>query len=97
MSSTLEIQRIDVRTIPPRERHPFIFASYRALPVGGALELVNDHDPRPLQAQFHVQAPGGFSWQYLLAGPDLWQVRVTKTADVSPATGSCCGGGCGGA
>lgn len=90
--------RIDVRTIAPRDRHPLIFSTFSGLAAGQSLELVNDHDPRPLYYQFNAQAPGQFAWEYLEHGPELWRVAITRTQD-GPASesGSCCGGGCGGA
>ena len=95
---TATAPRIDVRAIPPRERHPLIFSTFQALATSQALELVNDHDPRPLYYQFNAQVPGEFSWDYLQAGPDLWRVAITRTGDApGAAAGSCCGGGCGGA
>lgn len=98
--------RIDVRAIPPRDRHTQIFATFRSLGAGESMEIVNDHDPRPLYAQFDAQAPAGFAWTYLEQGPDTWRVRIDKLAATSPqagaapahGNGSCCGGcgGCGG-
>lgn len=90
---------IDVRSIPPRDRHPRIFSTFHGLDVGAAMDIVNDHDPRPLYYQFQAELPGGFSWDYLQAGPEVWQVRITRLASQSAssrANGSCCGGGCGG-
>lgn len=88
--------RIDVREIPPRDRHPLIFSTFSGLATGQALELVNDHDPRPLYFQFNDRVPGQFAWDYLERGP-VWRVAITRTQD-GPAAGgsSCCGGGCGG-
>ena len=43
---------LDLRTIPPRERHPLIFGRFDGLAVGQALQLVNDHHPPPLHYQF---------------------------------------------
>ena len=89
--------RVDVRTIPPRERHPLIFSTFGALQSGAAMEVVNDHDPRPLYYQFNAQVPGQFAWEYLESGPQQWRVAITRT-QAAPASegGSCCGGGCGG-
>ncbi len=86
---------IDVRLVARRERHPLIFSTFRALPAGQSMELVNDHDPRPLFYQFQVELPGGFSWDYLEAGPDTWRVRITRIASAN-ASDTCCGS-CGGA
>ena len=90
--------RIDVRTIAPRDRHPLIFSTFNSLAAGQAMELVNDHDPRPLYYQFNAQMPGQFTWAYLENGPDLWRVAITRTQDgpAADTAGSCCGGGCGG-
>ena len=49
---------IDVRTIPGPQRHPFIFRTFETLQPGEALELVNDHDPFPLQNQFNFMSAG---------------------------------------
>ena len=85
---------VDVRNIAPRERHALIFSTFRALAAGEAMQLVNDHDPKPLYYQFQAETPGKFSWDYLEAGPDTWRVSITKLAS-SHAEGGCCGS-CGG-
>lgn len=83
--------QLDIRSIPPRERHPLIFATFDALPVGDSFVLANDHDPRPLFYQFHTERQGAFEWDYLQSGPDLWQIRITRTAEYSRDHGACCG------
>jgi uncharacterized protein (DUF2249 family) len=85
---------VDVRQIAPRDRHPLIFSTFHGLPAGQSMQLVNDHDPKPLYYQFQAEMPGGFSWDYLEAGPDTWRVSITKLADAH-AAGQCCGS-CGG-
>lgn len=98
-TATATASTIDVRTIVPRERHPLIFGRFEALAVGEALQLVNDHDPRPLYFQFAQRYAGQFAWDYLQSGPDLWQVEISRTvaASSADASGSCCSGGaCGG-
>lgn len=87
---------VDVRTIAPRERHPLIFSTFRGLAAGQAMELVNDHDPRPLFYQFQAEMPGGFRWDYLESGPDTWRVSITRLNTTPHAAGGCCGS-CGGA
>lgn len=71
-------QVIDVRFIPPRERHPMIFETFDLLQPGEAFELVNDHEPRPLYYQFLHERPEQFDWTYLAEGPDVWRVRIGK-------------------
>jgi uncharacterized protein (DUF2249 family) len=95
MSTAVEL--IDVRAVPPAQRHPLIFGTFDALATGQALEIVNDHDPMPLNHQFQQTRTGQFSWQYLQAGPHLWHVRVARVANGMPGgMTSGCGGGGGG-
>ena len=69
---------LDVREMAPRERHPTILSTFDALEPGQALELVNDHDPKPLRYQFEAELPGTFTWDYLEEGPEAWRVRIGK-------------------
>ena len=92
---TTAASRIDVRTIAPRERHALIFSTFGALATGQALELVNDHDPRPLHHQLNDQMPGQFEWTYLEQGPQTWRVAITRVKTPHGTNGSCCGS-CGG-
>ena len=71
---------IDVRTIAPRERHPLIFSTFDALQPGQSLELVNDHDPKPLYYQFNAELPGQFEWTYLERGPETWRVAIARVS-----------------
>ncbi len=91
------IERIFVPTVPPPQRHALIFSTFDALPPGGAFEIVNDHDPMPLQAQFERTRGGQFAWQYLESGPAQWQVRISRVrAGAASGTTTGCGGGGGG-
>lgn len=47
---------LDVREMPPGERHPRIFEMLDGLRPGQALRLVNDHDPKPLYPGPHPVA-----------------------------------------
>ncbi|HMR11606.1 MAG TPA: DUF2249 domain-containing protein [Polyangiaceae bacterium] len=71
---------VDVRTIPPRQRHPLIFQTFAELAVGSSMVLVNDHDPKPLYYQFAAEREGQFDWEYRGEGPDVWCVRIGRTA-----------------
>jgi uncharacterized protein (DUF2249 family) len=75
------VKTIDVRQIIPRERHALIFETFHALANQQAFELVNDHDPKPLYYQFAAEHAGQFSWDYLEQGPDVWRVRIGRTAE----------------
>jgi uncharacterized protein (DUF2249 family) len=100
MTSTLTppILELDLRTIPPRERHPLIFGRFDALATGQALQLVSDHNPRHLHHQFEDRAVGQFEWATLEAGPSVWRIQVTRIADAAARSAtskgdSCCSGG----
>lgn len=69
---------LDVRVIPPREKHPTIFQTFLALQPGESFILVNDHDPMPLRYQFEFQYPGKFGWNYLERGPVVWRVQISR-------------------
>ena len=71
---------IDRRTIAPRERHALVFARFDALQAGQTLQLVNDHDPKPLYYQFQAELGPVFTWDYLETGPEVWKVRITRKA-----------------
>ncbi|WP_195210429.1 DUF2249 domain-containing protein [Actinomarinicola tropica] len=76
---------IDVRTIPPRERHPLIFRELDGLTPGTSLRLLNDHDPRPLRYQLEAERPDHFRWEYVEEGPEQWAVDITSRAHVIDA------------
>ena len=86
--------RIDVRQLACEQRFALIFQTFGSLPAGQALELVNDHDPKPLRNVFDAKHPGAYAWDYLEQGPDLWRVAITKLP-LAHNSGGCCGG-CGG-
>jgi uncharacterized protein (DUF2249 family) len=69
---------LDVRQLPPPQRHALIFATYEKLAGGEGFVLVNDHDPKPLYYQFQAERPGEVSWDYLEQGPDVWRVRIGR-------------------
>lgn len=85
----------DVRVISCREKHALIFKRWTELRVGAHFVLVNDHDPVPLYYQFSAQFPGAFTWEYLVQGPEEFQVRITRIAptttptDLRPPSGGC--------
>lgn len=81
---------LDLRALAPHERHARVFATFDALRLGDAFELLNDHDPQPLYHQFRAQAPGNFAWHYVQSGPDTWRVSIRKLGRAHGA-GECCG------
>ncbi|MGH9083191.1 MAG: DUF2249 domain-containing protein, partial [Acidimicrobiales bacterium] len=83
---------LDVRSLAPAQRHVKIFATYGALGPGTGFVLVNDHDPKPLRYQFEAEHAGGFTWDYLEAGPEVWRVRIGRPAAGNEAGGDEAGG-----
>ncbi|MGH2504789.1 MAG: DUF2249 domain-containing protein [Ktedonobacterales bacterium] len=78
-----QVDTLDVRIIPPPQRHPLIFQRFAALPAGGAFVLINDHDPKPLYYQLSFEYSGQLGWEYLEQGPRVWRVCVSRTATTS--------------
>ncbi len=74
-------QTLDVRTIPPRFKHPTIMASYANLGAGEVFTILNDHDPKPLHYQFQAEHAGRFTWEYIEEGPEVWRVEIGKPAE----------------
>jgi uncharacterized protein (DUF2249 family) len=79
MTASEDTVTIDVREMPPRERHPLIFETFDGLAAGTSMLLVNDHDPKPLYYQLMAEREGRVGWDYLESGPEVWQVRITNT------------------
>ncbi len=71
---------LDVRQMPPWERHPKIFEIIDGLAVGDALKLINDHDPRPLSYQIQAERPGQFEYTSREEAPREWVARITRIA-----------------
>ncbi|MFP4623312.1 MAG: DUF2249 domain-containing protein [Gemmatimonadota bacterium] len=69
---------LDVRVIPPREKHPAIFETFRTLAEGESFVLVNDHDPKPLRYQFEAEHRGEYGWEYVEQGPTVWRVEISR-------------------
>lgn len=75
---------VDVRSTPPHERHPRIFALFDALAPGETLALVSDHEPRPLRAQFTATRAGLFVWDQREVGHAHWEATIRKLDPARP-------------
>ncbi|NLG70633.1 MAG: DUF2249 domain-containing protein [Chloroflexi bacterium] len=71
-------KELDIRSIPPVNRHPLIFETFEKLQPGEGFVLINDHDPKPLYYQFQAERSGTFDWEYLESGPEKWRVRISR-------------------
>jgi uncharacterized protein (DUF2249 family) len=67
---------IDVRQIDPRHRHMVILQLFENLPASGTMQLIADHDPKPLRFQLETKYGTSCVWTYLEEGPDVWRVRL---------------------
>lgn len=86
MPVTTDEKVLDVRPIPPPQKHPTIFATFDALAPGEHFVLVNDHDPVPLKHQFNFVRAEQVGWEYLEQGPELWRVKISRLdADAAAA------------
>lgn len=67
---------INVRDIDPRHRHRIILQLFEQLGPDSSLQLVVDHDPRPLRFQLEARYGARCRWTYLAQGPDVWRIRL---------------------
>ncbi len=82
MPGTFQGERIiNVRDIDPRHRHMVIQQMFENLSPGSSLQLVVDHDPRPLRFQLETKYGAQCRWSYLEEGPDKWRVQLQMRAD----------------
>ncbi|MDQ0333492.1 uncharacterized protein (DUF2249 family) [Mesorhizobium sp. YL-MeA3-2017] len=71
---------IDVKDVDPRYRHTIIQQLVANLAPGATLQLVVDHDPKPLRFQLEAKHGAHCQWTYLEQGPDIWRVRLQLRA-----------------
>lgn len=48
-------RELDLREVPPPQRHPKIHRAFESLDSGDILQIVNDHDPKPLFYEFSAE------------------------------------------
>jgi len=46
---------LDLRDVPPAQRHPKIHDAFEDLDSGETLRIVNDHEPKPLFYEFQAE------------------------------------------
>ena len=69
---------LDLRAMPPFERHEKIFQIWDTLKPGEVLKIINDHDPKPLRYQFEVEYKDKYEWEYEQKGPKDWIVTIKR-------------------
>lgn len=79
MTGNTETERVvEVNDIDPRHRHMVIQQLFEHLSPGASLQLVVDHDPKPLRFQLETRYGGQCQWSYVEEGPDGWRVRLKR-------------------
>ncbi len=76
-------EELDLRAVERFQRHPLVFAKFDALSVGESFILINDHDPVPLNRQMDSMRPQQLTWEYIVRGPEIFRIRVRRTAPLS--------------
>lgn len=69
---------LDLRSLPPFERHTKIFQLWESLKTNQVLKIINDHNPKPLQYQFMAEYTDQFDWQVVEDGPVDWIISIKK-------------------
>jgi len=72
------MEKLDVTQIEPRFKHSTIFETFDKLTGGESFVIHNDHDPKPLYYQMVAERGQTFDWEYILEGPDFWEVKISK-------------------
>ncbi|MCL4783155.1 MAG: DUF2249 domain-containing protein [Bryobacterales bacterium] len=72
---------LDLRPLPPPQRHGLVFATFDALKLNDSFILINDHDPNPLRMQMDFMRHGEMGWEYLERGPVDFRIQVTRIAE----------------
>ncbi|WP_132056810.1 DUF2249 domain-containing protein [Halorussus amylolyticus] len=71
---------LDVREMPPPKRHPKIHETFAAMDTGETLEIVNDHDPKPLfyEMQAEVEAFDADGYEVEREGTEKFVAKFPK-------------------
>lgn len=69
---------INVKDIDPQHRHPIIDRLFAHLTADTSLQIIVDHDPKPLRFQLEAKHGARCQWAYLEEGPDIWRVRLRQ-------------------
>ena len=69
---------INVRDIDPQHRHTIILQLLDHLAHDASLQLIADHDRKPLRFQLEEKHGSRCQWTYLEEGPDVWRVRLRQ-------------------
>lgn len=73
-----EAGELDVRVLPPIQRHQLLIKIFKDLTVHDNFTFINDHDPIPLFYEFRSIYGDVVGWDYLNRGGREWKVKVTR-------------------
>lgn len=76
------VATVDARQYAPRDKHRIIFETFDNLKPDTQMELINDHNPKPLYYEFKAERDGHFEWHYLEQGPEVWRVSIKKISTI---------------
>ncbi len=76
---------LDLRPLPPAERHRRVHEHLDALAPGETLNLVNDHKPSPLRYELAATRPDQYDWADGDDGPERWTATITCRARIVDA------------
>ncbi|MGV8804629.1 MAG: DUF2249 domain-containing protein [Polaromonas sp.] len=97
MSPNVCAVTLDVRALPPNERPAMIHSVFRSLLPGQAIEVVCNHEDKPLRELLRSVLPGRFSWADLEQAPGRWRAAITRLASGPEGhDGAGCCGACAG-
>lgn len=82
-SAPAKVEPLDLRSVPRPQRHPLVFDKFDRLKVGESFELINDHDPIPLNRQMETMRPGQVEWSYITRGPAIFHIQVRRLAPMN--------------
>jgi uncharacterized protein (DUF2249 family) len=71
---------LDLRDVPPPQRHPKIHDAFDDLESGESLELVNDHEPKPLfyEMQAEVEEFDADAYEVEQRAPNEFVAKLPK-------------------
>lgn len=78
MAVITSLSQLDLRPLPPVERHGLIFRKFLALAPGSSFVIINDHDPHPLLYQFQFEHAGAYEWFPWQEGPEDWVIEIGR-------------------
>ncbi|ABD86799.1 DUF2249 domain-containing protein [Rhodopseudomonas palustris] len=69
---------LDVRRLEPQQRHAIVQRLIDRLPPGRSLQVIADHNPRPLRGYLEMVHGDEADWSYLEQGPEVWRVKLRR-------------------